>query len=339
MTNLTSTLLLSIILLAGTTYSATLDRSKPNVHGSHATKQWGLGPVTIAGNLQYNRAPAFRIMPNATFHGPVFNVAPNQTYSCAIDFRGEKWPSTSLRFSIAFYNGGAHLGNSNTASTWMYRHDQVGEWREAVNVFKTPPKANRARLLMSRFEDSNPGQPTFMSSAVYCHEGNHWVGGPNPKMAFDGSKVKVTHDGLLIIDGQPEFLRCMFLDPSGNEASKDALWPRFAANGWNCNMWAPNDKNLRIAAEAGIPYGFLYISPFFHNKNDPPQRGWAYGQLEILETTLKQILASPRAANLVGYYFDDESYGEYELKEQIVQLIDRLSTRTEVLNHFLGNVP
>lgn len=310
--------------LSATSYSATLDRSRPNVYGEHPTSKWSLGSVTVDSRVQHLRAPAFRVRPKAIFHSPPFEVKPNTTYSCVVDFRGDTWPSTSLRFSLAFYRGGKHLSNANTASTWMYRHDQVGEWREAVNVFKTPPTTNRVRLLMSRFEDSNPDQPTLMSSAVYCHEGNYWDGGPDPKIAFDGSKVKVTHDGLLIIDGKPEFLRCMFLDSSGTEAVKAALWPKFAANGWNCNMWAPNEKNLRIAAEAGIPYGFLAIAPYFHNKSSPPQRGWAYGQLDKLESTLKQILRSPRADNLVGYYFDDESHGEYALKEKIVQLIDRL---------------
>ncbi len=90
-----------------------------------------------------------------------------------MDFKGEVWPSTSIRFGISFYKGGNFLGNSKTASTWMYRKDEVGKWREAVNVFKSDKKADKALLLMSRFEDSNESVPTFLSSKVHCHEGNY----------------------------------------------------------------------------------------------------------------------------------------------------------------------
>ncbi len=135
--------------------------------------------------------------------------------------------------------------------------------------------------------------------------------------------------------------------------------------------WSKIRLNLCREVTRELTYSFFTLSPYFHKKSNPPQKGWAYGKLDLLEKTLKKIMASPYAKYMVGYYMDDEAPAEYRMIEQVISIVDRLdrdaqgqrqrpiyalegnagnalqhlhhidmlSTRTEVLNHFLGNVP
>lgn len=281
-----------------TGHAATVDRSKPNVYKGGS---WSLGNTGVKEVTKDGR-PALEVPTREVgviFRSPAFAVKPNKLYTCVIDFRGDVWPSTSIRFSISFFKGSTHLGNSKTASGWMYKKDEVGKWREAPNVFKTPGNANKALVLMSRVEDSNMSNPTFLSKAVYCHEGNFWKGNPDPKRPFDGSFIKVSANGVFAIDGKPTFLRCAY--PDNNNPRKDSRWPQLVKAGFNCNMWVASLKALQSSVKHGMKYNFLTISPAYHKKSRPPQQGWAYGNLGWVEKTVKSILNSPQSKNLVGY--------------------------------------
>ncbi len=318
-------LLASLMLLSifGVVSAAVLDRSKPDIHGDHPLSKWKLRSVTIDHSIQKNGKPVLKVPMNVVFNGPAFRIKGGKKYSCVIDYKGIVWPSTNIRFGITFLNRfGIKIKNSKTASTWMYRKDEVGKWREAVNVFTTPPGAKKAFLLLSRFEDSSPNTPTQLSSKIYCHEGNFWKGQPDPKRPFNGSLIQVTSDGLFIIDGKPQFLRCMYAD--NNDPNKIVHWKRMAHQGWNCNMWAPSLKNIKMGVETGLTYAFFSLSPYFHQKSKPRQRGWAYGKLALLEKNLQEIMASPYAQYLVGYYMDDEAPAEYRMIEQVIKIVDRL---------------
>jgi hypothetical protein len=308
------------LLLTTPVLAAKVDRSRPNIYkgGTWNLSSSGVAHVTKDGISSLSVSS--RGGSGVIFRSPKFAVSSGKQHTCVVDFKGDVWPSTSIRISVSLYNGNTHLGNVKEASTWMYRKGEEGKWQEAPIVFNTK-NATHALMLMSRFEDSNQSKPTFLSKNIHCHEGNHWIGNPDPKIPFNGSFVKVTSTGEVTIDGKPTFLRCAF--PDNNDPNRTTVLKRHADAGFNCNMWAANATQTGISVNAGLKYVFIALAPYYHYKTHPKeQKGWGYNNLELMEKNIKGVLAK-YGKNVVGYYCDDEANSQYLLMEKIFKLIDQ----------------
>jgi hypothetical protein len=86
-------------------------------------------------------------------------------------------------------------------------------------------------------------------------------------------------------------------------------------------MWASSRNNVEKGVKAGLPYAFFQLAQYIH------PGAWAQGKLDRLRKDLGEILDSPYADNLIGYYYDNESPEQIALASQVMSIVAEMDLK------------
>lgn len=291
-------------------------RSSPNLHPDPAlvtATGWTMDGATHS-SVSRGAGGSIALVRGQRANGPPIPITPGQTYTCGLYFQSQHAPTDFLRLSLSLADGqGQWLRNSPGASDYGY--PRPDRWQEAVIVHTAQPDEHALQFLLSRARTLSADAPLWVDD-LYCGEGVSFAGKPSRKRPFRGGLVRVDRRGHVRIrqaDGtwHREFLRCMF-------ALGAEDWTVYAANGWNCNMWASSLAAIQRGVDAGLPYAFFQLAQYIH------PGAWAYGNLDRLRADLGAILDSPYRDHLIGYYLDNESPEQFELAQQVIAVVREL---------------
>ena len=296
-----------------------MPRAAPNLHPNPEITNadgWTLTGASYS-SVSKGGGGSIQLKRGNTAIGPVIPITPGKTYTCGLYFLGQHAPTDFVRLSLKLYNArGDFIKHSNGASDWGYY--RPGVWQEAVIIHHARENEWQMRILLSRDTAIDGSIPVHIDN-VYCGEGMSFDQSPSPKKPFHGTLVQVDAAGNVSIrqrDGtfKREFLRCMF-------TLNRPDWDHYAKNAWNCNMWASSRNNAEKGVKAGLPYAFFQLAQYIH------PGAWAQGKLDRLRKDLGEILDSPYADNLIGYYYDNESPEQFALASQVMSIVAEMDLK------------
>lgn len=171
-------------------------------------------------------------------------------------------------------------------------------------------------LLVRTAESPDPNGELKIKQPQYIEDdGNFWEM-PDKKPWISGSHdVSVDPRGLMRIGDKP-------FVPIGVLANRKRENYKFYSNkGFNTDMWCASEKQARKSIDAGMKF-FLGLTQYWWRQEHPRHRkGWAYRNFKQMVDWYKPILNSEMREHCLGFYCDNEGYGQYKDIDDCIRIV------------------
>ena len=239
-------------------------------------------------------------------------VTPGQTYTFSFFAKTNSFPQAVPRIVAQLYRAGP-VWDENTLTA--YSVTRPNDWQEVILVFQ--PKAWQTGVVFlfnmdHQVADAGVATSGFWVSDLFLGRGISFDQPAVAKMPFAGSRVRVDELGNFNVYNTatglfaPLFPMCIYADMnrSGWLTAGDT-WSMYAAQGFNCNMWAGYPAAVQRGKDYHLYSGYDISS--FNSPGDPN-----YNHPATLATNIASMKTSGLTDSLLFYYWDNENAELYE---------------------------
>jgi hypothetical protein len=237
--------------------------------------------------------------PDAGVSSSLIPVEPGRTYTFAVYIRVAEWPAIASIFVGAYDASGSWVVNLPGSRQLTTGPDL---WQESV-ILVTPQSGHAFVGLRVVKDDAPRPAASVWVDDFYFGEGVGFEQPPSPKQALDGTATRVDELGNFEVlrDGAwvPFFPFCICTDGYRDD------WSVYAEAGFNCDTWASANSSIVKGQEAGL-MSSLQLGQYLSYS------GWAYRDFADLAAWIESIQAEGLTSSVLMYYFDNESYQDYD---------------------------
>jgi hypothetical protein len=244
---------------------------------------------------------------------PRVKVTPGKTYTVSGLMRTSSWPTYVTTMIGTYDDRGRFLGNLNS----VYQGTTAPNvWEEIAVQCTVKPGVAAITWYVGRLGKSPDESGTVQVSDLYVGEGVSFARPPTPKVPFNMSSgaanaVRVDELGNWEVrknggNWTAFFPLCIYAGPE--PASR---WQKYASQGFNCNIWNHFSVSGMAAEKAAGIMTMLEVTHYV-------QKDLGLNQLA---RELDAVLNASAADNILGYYWDNEQYDQYDRPQALVAKI------------------
>ncbi len=264
-------------------------------------------------------------------------VEEGKAYTMSAFMKTDTWPTyTYLMIGVYHYDPATQSYNF-LYNAFIYRQGTTTSryWQEIAGFFT--PKEGETHIQLKYYRVASPvDDATVWLDDFYMGEGLSLEQPASAKNTFDGSDTRVDAQGHFSVrkgtHWEPFFPFCIY-----NASSADKL-STYSAQGFNCTAWTWPDYAISTlpAAKNAVstfnPDGMrimIDLTGYLAKSTSA-----SYGNLSQLSSFLTATLASPLSDHVLGYYWDNEQYTEYDMLKQVTDLVKSIDTDSTGKRHY-----
>ena len=240
------------------------------------------------------------------------------TYTVGFFAKSENGP-TFGGMQLCLHNRNKEFVRNLTAARGATSID--GEWQEFAMPVFVPEDAAFVRVQAYKSENTQPGGQIWVDD-FSLRRGVGLRQPPTAKREFEGQHVRV--DGLgnfeiLTVDKwTPFFPLCMYSDNARD-------WSMYSRQGWNTIIWTGAAHQVQQAKDAVSDFNPNGMMAGFQISQYTFPSGWAYNDLNDLNSKLREIFDAGLADRLLLYYWDNENnHDQWQVPSDVIHAIHKL---------------
>lgn len=249
-------------------------------------------------------------------------VTPGKSYTVSAFMKVNAWPAFLATQIEVRDEAGNFLYN---APGGYQATSEPERWQEITFFYTARPGDARVRLQFIRSDKSPRLDGEIWLDDFYFGEGMSFDQPPAAKQGFDGLDTRIDALGNFEIrDGdnwKPFFPICIYNDNVRPD------YRLYSAQGFNCLAWsAPVTSELVRASDAKSKFNPNGMMMFVNLSNYTDPRLVNYGKLRKLESELVDLKQSPFFSRVIGYYWDNEAYNQFDSQKAVISLVRRVDS-------------